>query len=400
MDSADNVYVDGSGSENMPVTPGAFETSYSGGFLVKLAGSNGARIYFTYLGDGVDGGPGPIVPASDGSVWVGGNTASGGMVVMPDASTQTPSFEEASYFKHISPDGSQQLYATYSVYYLGARGAFLAMIAPGVVLQSSPTSFFQTQNFNASSQPLQGPLITSVVNAASFSQPDYVAPGEIVSITGLSIGPAQPVSYSVVNGVVSSNLNGLQVLIDSLAAPILYASANQINAIVPWGVYVSAFGGLEGYPVSLEVRNPALGTALTTTVTPITSQPGIFQAGGAGLILNPDGTLNGQTNPAQQGSIVSLFVTGLGPLSEAPQDGSFATASASPTLPIQVFLGSASTASHVALDPSAIKYAGDAPGAIEGLQQINVQLPAGMVFNSLCVTAGPGVSNAVTFFEQ
>ena len=59
-----------------------------------------------------------------------------------------------------------------------------------------------------------------------------------------------------------------------------------------------------------------------------------------------------------------------------------------------------STGSYMALDPSAIRYAGDAPGEIEGVQQINVQLPAGVVFNSLYVTAGPGVSNAVTFFEQ
>jgi uncharacterized protein (TIGR03437 family) len=398
VDSAGNVYVDGSGSENMPVTPGAFETSYSGGFLVKLSGSNGSRIYFTYLGDGVDGTPGPIAPAGDGSVWVSGYTY--GMVVTPVGAMQTPSFDEASYLEHISQDGSKQLYATYFVYYPGMPGAFFAMVAPGVLLESSSTTFFQTQNFNALAPPLQGPLITSVVNAASFGQPDYVAPGEIVSITGLSIGPAQPVSYSVVSGVVSSNLNGLQVLIDGLAAPILYASANQINAIMPWGVTLPTSALIKALPISLEVRNPALSAALTTTVTPVTSQPGIFEAGGAGLILNQDSTPNGPTNPAQQGSIISLFVTGLGSLSETPQDGSFATVGASPTLPIQVFLGSGPTTSYVALDPSAIKYAGDAPGEIEGLQQINVQLPAGVVFNSLYVTAGPGVSNAVRFFEQ
>jgi uncharacterized protein (TIGR03437 family) len=306
VDSGGNVYVDGSGSENMPVTPGAFETSYSGGFLVKLSGSNGSRIYFTYLGDGVDGAPDQIVPASDGSVWVGGYNWYGGMVVTPDASMQTfSSYEPNYYLKHISSDGSQQLYGTYLAY-------SEAMVAPGILLESSTATFFQTQDFNTPSPPLQGPLITSVVNASSFGQPGYVAPGEIVSITGISIGPAQPVSYSVVNGVVSSNLNGLQVLIEGLAAPILYASANQINAIVPWGVTLPTAGAIEGLPASLEVRNPALGAALTTTVTPVTSQPGIFEAGGAGLVLNQDSTLNGPSNLAKQGSIVSLFVTGWG----------------------------------------------------------------------------------------
>jgi hypothetical protein len=57
VDSSGNVYVDGSGSEQMPVSPGAFETSYSGGFLAKLSGGNGSGIYFTYLGDGYDSFP-------------------------------------------------------------------------------------------------------------------------------------------------------------------------------------------------------------------------------------------------------------------------------------------------------------------------------------------------------
>jgi hypothetical protein len=288
VDSAGDVYLDGSGSQNLPVTPGAFETSYSGGFLVKLAGSDGSRIYFTYLGDGVDGSPGPIAPASDGSVWVAGSNWYGGMVVTPDALMQTYSYyEPACYLKHISSDGGQQPYGTY------LPGGLFAMVAPGVLLFSSSTTFFQTRNFNTPSPPLQGPLITSVVNASSFGQPDYVAPGEIVSITGLSIGPGQPVSYSVVSGVISSNLSGLQVLVDGLAAPILYASANQINAIVPWGIERPTYGLIADIPISLEVRNPALNTALTTTVTPVTSQPGIFEAGGAGLILNQDSTLNG-----------------------------------------------------------------------------------------------------------
>jgi uncharacterized protein (TIGR03437 family) len=342
----------------------------------------------------------PKAPASDGSVWIAGANEYGGVVTTPDALT-TPSgyIGEASYLKHFSPDGTEQLYGTYLVY-PGTPDLLFALGAAGIVLAPSSTAFFITQNFNTASPPLQGPPITGVVNAASFGQPDYVAPGEIISITGLSIGPAQPISYSLVSGVVSSNLSGLQVLIDGLTMPILYASANQINVIVPWGLMQKTGGDLESYPVSLEVDNPALNGALTTTVTPVSSQPGIFESGGNGLILNQDSTLNGTANPAKQGSTISLFVTGLGPLSEIPPDGSFATASAKPILSIQVFLGSGPEAQYVALDPATITYAGDAPGEVEGLQQINVQLPRGVVFNSLYVMAGPGVSNAVRFFEQ
>jgi uncharacterized protein (TIGR03437 family) len=117
--------------------------------------------------------------------------------------------------------------------------------------------------------------------------------------------------------------------------------------------------------------------------------------------LNQDATQNTAANPAKQGSVISLFVTGVGPMNPAPVDGSFAVATTStPTLPIQVFLGTAPEDPYAPVNQNSITYAGDAPGEIEGLQQINVQLPIGTVFSSLYLTAGSGVSNAVAFFEQ
>ncbi len=115
VDSAGNVYVDGWGSEDLPVSPGAFETSYSGGFLAKFNGKNGARIYFTYLGDGDTGVPGSLAPASDGTIWVAGGDAYAGIVTTPDALEPAPSSPllATAYLKHISADGTQQLYGTY-----------------------------------------------------------------------------------------------------------------------------------------------------------------------------------------------------------------------------------------------------------------------------------------------
>jgi hypothetical protein len=89
VDPAGNVYVDGWGSQGLPVSPGAFETSYSGGFLAKFNGTNGARIYFTYLGDGDSGFPGSLAPASDGTIWVAGVGQWGGVVVAPEAQEPT-----------------------------------------------------------------------------------------------------------------------------------------------------------------------------------------------------------------------------------------------------------------------------------------------------------------------
>src|SRR5215469_12646161 len=50
--------------------------------------------------------------------------------------------------------------------------------------------------------------------------------------------------------------------------------------------------------------------------------PGIFQLpSGYAAVVNQDGTINGPQNPAAIGSVVSLYVTGLGPLSPTPADG-------------------------------------------------------------------------------
>lgn len=163
----------------------------------------------------------------------------------------------------------------------------------------------------------------------------------------------------------------------------LYASPNQINAIVPFTVTPSTGSvATEDIPVSIEIQNPGNAAVVTSSATPVLSQPGIFEIGGGGLIVNQDGTINGPANPAKQGSVISLFVTGLGPLSQTPADGSFATAVSTPTLPIQVFLGLGAADSYVPLNPASITYVGDAPGEIEGLQQINLVLPAGIVFNT------------------
>jgi uncharacterized protein (TIGR03437 family) len=319
-------------------------------------------------------------------VWIAGRNQSRGAVTTPDALEPSLSNPYAAppYLKHISADGSRQIYGTYLT-------DFLALIAPGVALVSDSTNIYGVHDFNVPSPPLKQPLITSVVNAASLSQPGFIAPGEIVTILGLSIGPDQPAAYKFDStGRVSSNLNGLQVLIDGITAPILYASKNQINTVVPFSVQVSQSSDSIYYFGSvIEVRNPGSTTPFVAGANRVPSLPGIFASeSGAARMLNQDTTMNGVENPAKQGSTVSFFVTGLGPMPPSVQDGGIATHPSSTALPIQVFLGLGPRGPFTQVDAASIKYAGDVPGQIEGLQQINVQLPIGTVFSTLYVKSG------------
>ena len=389
VDSAGAIYIAGSGSRDLPVSPGAFETSFTNGFLAKIDGNSGTRLYLTYLGDG-NGIPGQIVPSGDGSVWVSGSTASGGVVTTPDALEPALSniFTSPAYLKHIATDGTHQLYGTY-------LAEMMWLAAPGVALVTDATNLFRSYDFN-SPPPAKSPVISSIVNAASLGQPDFIAPGEIVSIFGLSIGPDQPASYKLDSGGrVSSSLNGLQVVIDGIPAPVLYESKNQINAVVPFEVVKQSGDGSAFGDAMIQVQNPGGAAALSILATKVSSLPGIF------AILNQDATPNSAQNPAMQGSVISLFVTGLGAMTPVPGDGTVASgASSKPVLPIQVFVGTGPASLYKQLDGGAVLYVGEAPGQIEGLQQINVQLPVGAAYSDLYIRAGAGISSPVALFEQ
>src|SRR5262249_43653443 len=76
-----------------------------------------------------------------------------------------------------------------------------------------------------------------LVDAASYAG-GGVAPGEIVVFFGPSYGPAQLISASVDSNTLRlpQSAAGARLTFDDLAAPILYAAAGQVSAIVPYAV--------------------------------------------------------------------------------------------------------------------------------------------------------------------
>ena len=62
-----------------------------------------------------------------------------------------------------------------------------------------------------------------------------VAPGEVVSIFGTQLGPSSAVvAEADSNGMMPTALAGTQVLFDGRAAPLLYVSQDQVNAVAPF----------------------------------------------------------------------------------------------------------------------------------------------------------------------
>jgi hypothetical protein len=74
-----------------------------------------------------------------------------------------------------------------------------------------------------------------ITNGANFVYGN-LAPGEIITIFGLEFGPTGLTTYQVVGGFFTTMLAQTRVLFDGVAAPLIYVSANQISAVVPYEV--------------------------------------------------------------------------------------------------------------------------------------------------------------------
>jgi uncharacterized protein (TIGR03437 family) len=153
------------------------------------------------------------------------------------------------------------------------------------------------------------PTITKVTNAASYAT-GSLSPGEIITLfagdPAHPIGPATPVGLTLDStGAVSTTIGGVQVLINGFAAPMIYASATQVSAVVPYQLALFT---------SATVLVKFLGqTSNGVTINMATTAPGLFTLNssgtGPGAILNSNNSVNGPgtgaTSPATRGDTVS-----------------------------------------------------------------------------------------------
>ena len=266
----------------------------------------------------------------------------------------------------------------------------------GVVTIASPNLPSTTINVTVTVSQPPPPTVTSIVNSATL-QPGLISPGEIITIFGSNIGPATPANLTLTSaGKVSTSIGGTQVFFDGTAAPLIYVSANQINAIVPYEV------------------NGRLQTTMTITTSGITSPgivlrvtdtaPGIFtttQTGsGQGAILNQNGTVNSFSTPAPKGSVISIYATGEGVLNPPGTTGGVTPSLPpfpKPTANVQVTFQTPGPNGTTVSVPATITYAGEAPSLVSGALQVNVIVPASVPSgaNTIVLTVGNNSSPSV-----
>ena len=227
--------------------------------------------------------------------------------------------------------------------------------------------------------------ILAVTNAASFAT-GAVSPGEIVTLWGNGIGPATP-AYAIVDpstGKLATTIGGAEVLFNGIPAPMIYASSTQISAVVPYEMAPVASPG-----VWIKYAGQ---TSNAFQVTSARTAPGLFtqnsQGFGPGAILNQDNSVNGPSNPAAKGSIVQVYLTGEGQTNPPGVTGAITTATLPPPqvtpAPVQPILVS------IGGQPAPYAYAGEAPGFVAGLMQLNVQIPSNAPSGNLPITVSIG----------
>lgn len=250
---------------------------------------------------------------------------------------------------------------------LGAGGQ--AVLQTGISTYFSLTVYFEAQQYTGSA-PFINPV--EVWNAASYAPiTNSVAPGEYVSIFGTGLSPTTLTAQSY---PLQTNLGGVQVMVNGVAAPLDYVSSTQINLVLPVETPPSSFATFQ------VINNGASSNQVTVYTSG--SAPGVFAITGNGIgaaaVTHADGSLVTQNSPAAAGETLVLYVTGLGLVSPAVPNGVAAPPSplsyVTEAVGVQIQDQDGNLYPDTPVTPA---FAGLTPG-FAGLYQINFVVPRGV----------------------
>ena len=391
LDSSGNVYVTGGTQGILPgATPGAFQTKITDtctpigiglgpppsgtgdAFLLKLDPTLSAARYMTYLGGACDDSGSSIALDAKGNTWVTGPTQS------PDFPLRAPFQGTAinpnvysGFVSELNADGSQLLFSSMTdgialaldpsgnAYLTGARGAsaLIQKINPA----STPTVIIDST----------APMVTTPPPTFTAPFGNQIAPGQLIQISGRNLGPATKVNAQLdASNRLPFSVANTTVYFDDIPAPLISVQATSITCFVP-------FEAANGTQITI-VSNGQKSNAVRTAVVPIAPQ--ILS------IANQDWTPNSATSPAKLGSVIVLYVTGLGETNPLSVDGLVNTF----PLPVPLSLPGI----YIGQTQVQPLFAGAAPGLISGIIQVNVPLPASINGGSNQVALGLGSANA------
>jgi uncharacterized protein (TIGR03437 family) len=246
-----------------------------------------------------------------------------------------------------------------NVYVAGSTRLPDVPLTPGVPFSSAAAQRTASGSFLARTAVSPSP-IGCIADSASASPVGPVAPGQLITLYGNGLGPAEPVSGLTGAANVPVSLGGVSVTFDGIPAPLLYVSSTQINVQVPFDVYRSASTVMQ-----VSFNGSPIGSGLFAITQ---TNPNLFlNSDGDAFALNQDGSVNSSTNPAKEGSDVLVFVNG-----DNFGNGNLTTGLIVGAVVNPLYMPVAAFGYYQSLPVDSVS---QQPGAIEGLLQIQVRTP-------------------------
>jgi uncharacterized protein (TIGR03437 family) len=337
-------YVLGGGDVPFPTTPGAFQqrlprklelwTSGSGGmplvvgptaaFISRLGADGSSILASTLLGGSMSESIDSLALDEKGRVIASGVT-------------QSRDFPATGVFgTPCGPDRGRS-YSARFVTRLDARLETMerSVVAAGVSSPGLPQgpvrgSLFLLLDSSRALIDLDRDEVSDVacaVSGASYEGLSAVTPGQLVTLFGRGLGPANLLSFETGDSL-PSTVDGTEVLFNGLRAPILAAHSSQLNVVAPLGVEPLVWLEVKRNGERIYLRHlrwfinnpdPLIQVTDAGTATPSPDSRHLLLADA----LNEDGTRNSAENPALPGSQVTVFATGLGNLETPVPDGGY-----------------------------------------------------------------------------
>jgi uncharacterized protein (TIGR03437 family) len=228
--------------------------------------------------------------------------------------------------------------------------------------------------------PNPPPVVASggVLDAASYALNSPVAPGSLVSVFGQYLAQQD----SKADGLpLPTTLGSTQATVAGRAVPLLFAGANQLNAIIPYDLPINAT-----HQVVVKRGNTI---SIPEPVSLLSSRSGVFtkdlSGKGAAIVVKvaADGTqaIVSPSTPATAYDAIIIYCDGLGDVNPQAVAGS-----AAPVSPLSQTLDTVTVTIGGVAAP--VFFAGLTPG-FTGLYQVNAYVPTG-------VTPGDNVPLAIT----
>jgi len=214
----------------------------------------------------------------------------------------------------------------------------------------------------------ENPEIPFLPMGAMVSAGSYLSipsPGEIVSVFGVKLADGSALASGL---PLQTLMQGSQLVFAGRALPLLFASPNQVNAVVPYSIAPGATYQL------IAQRGTRLSVPQSVTVAP--AEPAIFTTDSSGkgqghihvYVSATDQPLADSGHPAKVGDVLTMYCAGLGAVVPAIDAGVAVDRLTKTVNPVGVTIGGV---------PAIVQFSGLTPG-FTGLYQLNVVVPGGV----------------------